>query len=187
MTDDKTIRQLFPELAKIKNKLLSDRVVATWVRVWCKAGIGDRINEIPFYYQTPQESLIEHVRKVTKFALALATSLPKNKSTPVFDPDILLAACLLHDVDKLLMYELTKQTSTWQPSSKSRKFLHGHLGAIFCHEAGLPEILVHIVASHSSRSPVSPEPFEGVILHYADFFAADTILWKAGKRLLLER
>jgi len=186
VTDDKIIRQLFPEISEIRDKILADRVVATWVRAWGRAEIRNPLIEFPFFHQAPSESLIGHVRKVTRFALALARSLSEDKNAPSCDQDILLAACLLHDVDKLLLYKPSEDGTGWEPSPISHKFAHGLLGAMLCNEEGLPEIVVHLVATHSLDSPLAPEPYEGVILHYADYFAADTTLWQTGLPLLLK-
>jgi putative nucleotidyltransferase with HDIG domain len=186
MSDAETIRRFFPELKEIKDKNLSEKVVATWVRVCREAGIMNKLEEFPFYHVVPEESLIEHVKKVIKLVWAIVSALKEMQHVPKFDKDILLATCLLHDVDKLLMYRPMKDGKGWEPSPTSKKFPHGELGAMFCHEEGLPEVVVHLVATHALDSSLPPEPYEGVILHYADYLAADTALWQSGKPLLLK-
>lgn len=51
---------------------------------------------------------------------------------------------------------------------------HATLGGMLCCEHGLPKPVVHAVLTHAAASPLAPEPFEGLLLRYADFFAADT-------------
>ena len=54
-----------------------------------------------------------------------------------------------------------------------------------CRDQGVPEDIVHLVATHTTQSCLAPEPFEGVVLHYADLFAADAALFAAGAPLLM--
>ena len=56
---------------------------------------------------------------------------------------------------------------------------------MLCREHGVPEEIVHLVATHTTQSYLVPEPFEGVVLHYADLFAADAALFVAGATLLM--
>lgn len=79
--DDRTIRQLFPEISKIKDKMLAEKVVATWVCVLELAKIENNLTEFPFFDQAPGEPLIGHIRKVIRFALALAQSLSEDENS----------------------------------------------------------------------------------------------------------
>jgi putative nucleotidyltransferase with HDIG domain len=185
MSNAETIRRLFPELEEIKNKKLTEKVIRTWVRVCREAGIGSKLETFPFYHEVPQESLVGHVKKVVKVIKAVVSSLEDLPDIPKLDKDVLLATGLLHDVDKLLLYRPKKGRKGWEPSPTAKKFPHGGLGAMYCREEGLPEVVVHLVATHALDSPLPPEPYEGVILHYADYLVADTALWQAGKPLLL--
>ena len=61
------------------------------------------------------------------------------------------------------------------------------ISAMLCREHGLPEQVVHLVLTHTATSLLAPEPLEGVVLHYADFFAADAALHEARADLLMSR
>jgi hypothetical protein len=185
MIDSEVIQRVFPELNQFKDKNLADFVARTWPRACPEAGAQDGLNEFPFSPRTPNEPLINHERKVAQYGQTLAKCLAADERNPQPDPDILLAACLLRDVDKLFMYEQIPDRSGWQLSPMVRRFPHGMLRAMLCREEGLPEVIVHLVATHAGDSTLPPEPYEGIVFHYADFFAADTVLWQAGVSLLL--
>lgn len=178
--DANMIRQLFPEIEIIENKELAEKIIAVWIKAYSQAKAGARLADIPFFNKIPKISLVQHIRKVILVAKALINVIETDPDAPPVDKDVLFAACFLHDVDKVLLQEPTSDGLGWQPSKVSRWYPHGYLGAMLCSEAGLPEVVVHLVATHSNDAPIPPEPYEGILLHYADYFAADTAFWRAG-------
>lgn len=174
----------FPELSEITDAGLRAQVVATWESALALAGVPDPC-QVPFALDAPGESLRDHIRSVTRAALAL-TEIAREGNGPPVDRNVILASCLLHDVDKLLMVE-ADGSGGFRQSASARRLGHGVLGGILCREQGLPEQIVHLVVTHTMRSPLPPEPFEGAVLHYADFFAADMALFEAGAPLLMHR
>lgn len=185
MSTRESIVAFFPEVQHLQEAALRKQVVDTWLRAWRQSGLGERLPEVPFSLEAPTETLVRHVRRVIQAATVLAThSLAEGG--PAFDWDVLRAACLLHDVDKVLMFE-PAEGGAWRKAAVARRLPHGVLGAMLCREEGVPEAVVHLVATHAANSPLPPEPFEGVILHYADFFAADSAFFEAGARLLMQR
>ena len=181
---DSRVSEWFPELALVSDAELRGQIIATWEAALALATVPDP-SAVPFALAAPGESLHTHIRLVTKNALALAEVIVERGHPPL-DRDLLLAACLLHDVDKLLMVE-PDGAEGFRGSSNSRRLGHGVLGAMLCREQGLPEEVVHLVVTHTARSPLPPEPFEGVVLHYADFLAADSAFYEVGERLLMHR
>jgi putative nucleotidyltransferase with HDIG domain len=176
---------LLPEIAGIEDAVLRDATIATWTTSWAQSGLGARIHEVPFAIAAPAEPLIAHIRTVAAAAEALADVVARRGQPPI-DRDLLRTAVMLHDVDKPLMVE-PADDGGWRKSAASRRIGHGTLGAMLCREHGLPEPVVHLVATHHAASPLPPEPLEGVLLHYADFFAADAALFEAGAGLLMNR
>jgi putative nucleotidyltransferase with HDIG domain len=181
---DADMLAVLPEIEGIEDAGLRSGVVATWTTVWETSGLGPRLVEVPFAIAAPGEPLIAHIRAVAAAAEALA-DLVERRGQPPVDRDLLRAACMLHDVDKPLM--LQPAGGGWRATAAARRIGHGTLGAMLCREHGLPEPVVHLVQTHTAASKIAPEPFEGVLLHYADFFAADTALFDAGSALLMHR
>jgi putative nucleotidyltransferase with HDIG domain len=177
--------EVLPEIEGVGDEGLRAGVVATWTTAWARSRLGPRILEVPFSIETPNEPLIGHIRAVVAAAEALA-EIVERRGRPAVDRDLLRTATLLHDVDKVLMLEPTDDGG-WRRANESRRIGHGVLGAMLCHEHGLPEPVVHLVLTHAASSPLPPEPFEGVILHYADFFSADTAFFEADARRLMDR
>jgi putative nucleotidyltransferase with HDIG domain len=179
------VLEVLPEIDCIGDGALRAGVVATWTTAWERSRLGPRILEVPFSIEAPNEALIGHVRAVAATAEALA-EIVERRGRPTVDRDLLRTAALLHDVDKVLMLE-PADNGGWRKTDASRRIGHAVAGGMLCHEHGLPEPVVHLVLTHAASSPLPPEPFEGVILHYADFFAADTALFAAGASLLMDR
>jgi putative nucleotidyltransferase with HDIG domain len=177
MPDAAALRALLPELEELG--ALRAGAEAAWLAAWEQSGLGERLADVPFAAAAPDEPLIAHIRAVTACARALAAARPD----PPADAELLLAACLLHDVDKPLMLE-PDGAGGWRKTAAARRIGHGFLGAMLCREHGLPEPVVHLVITHAAHAPLPPEPFEGVVLHYADYFAADAALFAAGAPLL---
>jgi putative nucleotidyltransferase with HDIG domain len=182
---DPDIFAVLPEIADIEDAGLRDGAVATWTTVWEQSGLGPRLLEVPFSIAAPGEPLVGHIRVVAAAAEALAEVVERRGHPPV-DRDLLRTACMLHDVDKPLMVE-PLDGGGWRKSAAARRIGHATLGAMLCREHGLPEPVVHLVLTHAVASPLAPEPFEGVLLHYADFFAADTAFFDAGHPRLMDR
>ena len=173
----------FPGLDSLRSADLRGQVTDTWEAAWELSGLGERIHDIPFSSPAPDEPLLRHVNRVVETALALEAAGAAAGFPPV-DHDVLVGACLLHDVDKVCLLQPT-EGSGWEPTRWARRYQHGHLGAMLCREHGVPEEFVHLVATHTTQSYLVPEPFEGVVLHYADLFAADAALFVAGATLLM--
>jgi putative nucleotidyltransferase with HDIG domain len=172
-----------PGLSSLQSSELRRQVTDTWTGAWELSGLGDRIHDVPFTSTAPDEPLIVHVNRVVEVAGALE-AYAAGAGFPAIDHDVLIGSCLLHDVDKVCLLQ-PAEGGGWEPTRWSRRYQHGHLGAMLCRDHGVPEEIVHLVATHTTQSCVVPEPFEGVVLHYADLFVADAALYAAGAPLLM--
>jgi putative nucleotidyltransferase with HDIG domain len=177
------LRALLPGLAAVEDDGLRARILDTWESAVKRSPAGDRIAELPFTVKAPDESLFRHIGRVVEVARVLYRA-SVEQSLPAVDSDVLMGACLLHDVDKVCLVQ-PSAAGGWEPSREARRYPHGVLGAMLCREHAIPDDIVHIVATHSTTSTLPPEPFEGVVLHYADLFAADAALFAAGQVLLM--
>ncbi|MCJ7633768.1 hypothetical protein MUP77_15450, partial [Candidatus Bathyarchaeota archaeon] len=99
------IRKLFPEIEQIEQTELQMKVASTWIEAWKKSKYR-RIEDGIFTVATPQNRLVDHIRAVTKSAIAIADVLKEIHHFDV-NRDYLIAGSLLHDVDKLIVFEKT--------------------------------------------------------------------------------
>lgn len=161
MIDENYIKKIFPEIVEIKNNELRDKVIKTWLLAIKKGNWRD-IENIPFTLLiAAKKNLIEHTRSVTNMAMAIA------KIRKDLNYKIIVAGALVHDVGKLLEYEL-----------KDGKIIKSHYGELVRHpisgyhlvlEAGLPLEIAHIVAAHSEEGEKVRRSPEAILIHHCDF------------------
>lgn len=159
------IEQVLPEIGQIKDPRLRDGVVKAWLLAIERGG-WQQIDDIPFtLLTTTRSTLLEHTRRVTKMALAIA------QTRPDLDPDTLVAGGLVHDVGKLLEY--ARQGTTIVKSDHGRRVRHPVSGYGLAIEAGLPLTVAHIVATHSKEGEGMVRSNEAVVIHHCDFIDFD--------------
>ncbi len=159
--DESYIKRLFPGIEEIKNEEFKKGVISAWL-ISAQKGNWNDIKDIPFTLLIPtKKSLIEHTNAVTEMAIAIA------RVRPDLDFDIVVAGALVHDVGKLLEYEL-----------KNGKFVKSCYGELVRHpvsgyqivlEAGLPLEIAHIVAAHSEEGEKVKRSPEAILIHHCDF------------------
>ena len=147
---------------------LRDMIVTAWVSSWSSSPY-ENLSDMPFA-PVADYPLERHVNEVTRAGLDLARRAATDWGTPI-DNDVLMPILILHDVDKPLMY--VRESGTVGYSQLSRELPHGVVGAMLLKELGFSHPVVSAVATHAGYSPFHAETFEGYVLHYADYFAAD--------------
>lgn len=155
---------------------VQDAVVTAWVSSWSSSGY-DNLADMPFAPMADYP-LERHVNEVTRAGMDLARRAAADWGADVSN-DILLPILILHDVDKPLMY--VREGGTVGYSQLSRELPHGVVGAMLLKELGFPHTVVSAVATHAGYSPFHAETFEGYVLYYADYFAADHAMRVCGK------
>jgi putative nucleotidyltransferase with HDIG domain len=175
------IEELFnPQLQKIKDADLREKVVEIWAKAAQNAGWQPQdLEKIPFTLLTDTKgvNLIEHTVAVTEGALGLAVAIKENYKNMPFEInfDWLVAGALLHDVGKLLEIERTSE-GKYQKSHRGKCARHPISGAILVAQAGLPEEIVNIVACHAKEGEGRPKRVETVLIHQADFAVFDPMV-----------
>lgn len=171
------IAEVFPEIARIENRLLRDQVAAVWTRTWEMSGYTD-IHEAVFAPHLANRSLISHIRSVTGSAIGIAESLAAVHGMDI-DMDRLIAAALLHDAAKCIEYE-RREDGTYHRSEAGKNYPHSYLVIEIGRQIGVPEDVNHLVAQHSPSAPLIPRYLEGVILNHADLVDSDCMHFAAG-------
>ncbi|MEZ2390290.1 HD domain-containing protein [bacterium RCC_150] len=162
------VLRLMPRLAEL-GAPLREQAVTAWVSAWLSS-THDSLEEMPYSLQAPDYRLLDHTNEVADVGTLLG-DYAYGRWASAFEEDVLLAALLLHDIDKALLYTRANGTVTADPV---RALLpHGILGAMLLKEAGLPDAVVTLVGTHATTSPIKAAGAEAWILHYADLFACD--------------
>jgi putative nucleotidyltransferase with HDIG domain len=171
------INQLFPELEQIEDEELRAKVASTWLEAIEKGEWGiTELEKVPFTLLIPECSvnLVDHTRAVTQTALRVAGALLDfYKGKVEIDLDLLIAGGILHDVGKILEYGKEKGKAV---KSKTGKLLrHPFSGAALAYKHGLPEEVVHMIATHAKEGDGGYRSTEAMIIHYADFINFESL------------
>jgi putative nucleotidyltransferase with HDIG domain len=171
------IKELFPEIEQIKNKSLKAQVVSAWEEAVKRGGWQiDELKTIPFTLLIPncKTDLIAHTRAVTQTAIKVATVLSESyKDRVEIDSDILIAGGILHDVGKILEY--AKEEEKVVKSKTGRLLRHPFSGAALAYKHGLPDEVIHIIATHAKEGDGGYRSIEAMIVHYADFINFESL------------
>lgn len=162
------VLRAMPRLAEL-GVTLRERALTAWVSAWLSSTHAT-LDEMPYSLQAPDYRLLDHTNEVADAGMLLA-DYAQGRWSVTLDRDVLLAALLLHDIDKALLY--TRDCADVVADSSRAGLPHGVLGAMLLKEVGLPDTVVALVGTHTTTSPVRTGDPEAWILHYADLFACD--------------
>jgi len=133
------VREAFPELDAIDDDDLREQVVSAWVRAldrggWC------HVEDIPYAWNIHEVTNVEHVRGVTRIA---RESAKEQRDFHGADPDmdVVVAACLLHDVGKCYEYvDFVDDEKRLDPDPRyaTDEVPHSLSGYALAHEVGCP-------------------------------------------------
>lgn len=176
--DQDYILKLFPAINKIKDPELSQKVILLWHKAWKRSNFP-RIEQA-HQFEPARDRLaytnVDHTNQVCRFCEELGKVLSQVLNLPV-NMDILLAGAVLHDVDKMIIFDA--QTGGFTESG--RRFSHAAMGAAMALAEGLPEDVAHIIGAHSPRfSAIPPSSVEALILRHLDHVTAASVYLARG-------
>ena len=157
------IEELIPEINEIRDENLREKVKQIWKYAIEKGGWKDYpLDKIPFTLLIPTErDLITHTRMVTMMAIAI------GKTRGDVNMDYLIAGAILHDVGKLLEFEV--KDGKVVKSEYGKRLRHPVSGAMLAEKFDLPYEISHIIAAHSKEGEFVSRSEEAVIVHHCDF------------------
>jgi len=168
----KELEELIPELNEIHDPELRTKVLAVWEE---GMALGDwtveALAEIPFTLLAEDVDItfIEHVRTVCRMCIAMEDVLVEAYGERAqIDHDALVAGALLADVGKLIEY-------CREPDGKTvfadmyRYLRHPFTGVALAYKHGIPESVLHVIATHSWEGDKFKRRPESIIFHHADF------------------
>jgi hypothetical protein len=174
------IALLFPDITRISDAALRDKVAAVWIEALASGCGGkgwtfDELRAIPFTLLAGNIDLrfIEHLNSCCKQCIAIAGVLREvfGDRIPV-NLDHLIAGSLLADVGKLL--EFDKDGSGKVIKGRFGDMLrHPFSGVALCYKHGIPAEVMHMVATHSHEGDKVDRTIESWIFHHADFIDFD--------------
>lgn len=138
-TYESQVRDAYPELERIEDETLREKVIEAWVLGLERGGWQD-IDDIPYAWNVHEVSNVEHVRGMTKIAIE-SVEIQREFHGAEPDTDVLIAACLLHDVGKC--YEYTDHVDDDllvdpDPAYATGEIPHSISGYALAHEVGCP-------------------------------------------------
>ena len=149
----KDLLKFIPEFNLIKDSDLKEKVLKVWEIALAAGGWEVRdLQRIPFtlLIDPCPCSMIEHIRGVVNVSVNAAEALRSIYEDKVkINEDYLVAGALLHDIGKLVRHPIS--------------------GVGLCYSQGIPEEVMHIIASHSWEGDRSKRTPEAIIVHHADF------------------
>ena len=116
-------------------------------------------------------SQTDHIRGVTRMALALAEQLQGQLPDLAIDRDILIAGALCHDIGKPWEFDPANRRR-WQADPYAAglpSIRHPAFGVHVCLTVGLPEEVAHCAAAHSGEGELLVRSLENTIIHHADY------------------
>jgi len=177
--EEKYIEKLFPRLTDIKDAGIRAKVVSVWLDAWKESKFA-KIEDLSQWEPAREKiniSNVEHTNQVIECAIAAAEVVERMQKVSI-DMDALIAAAILHDVDKILMFD----PSSGEATPAGTYLPHTGLGSHLALKAGLPLKVVHAIAAHSPNySSVSQETPEAVIIANADHLV--TTVWITARNI----
>jgi putative nucleotidyltransferase with HDIG domain len=179
------VRRSLPEVDEIRDPELRDQVVEAWALSLSRTEF-ERIEQIrpsgnPTTPPLKRGTQADHIRGVTRMALALAAALEDVVGPIGVDRDLLLACGLCHDVGKPFEFSPRNQ-DRWR-SNPARSgwpaVRHPAYGVHVALTVGLPEAVVHAAGAHSGEGELVTRSLENTLVHYADY-AFWRVLERAG-------
>lgn len=163
-----------PEIAQITHEELRAKTIEAWAYALAESAF-DRITDIPGeanpgMLRLRRGNQADHLRSVTRIALAIADEFAATFPEARIDRDIIIAGGVLHDVGKAWEFDPENQ-ARWQddPSRSGLPALrHPVYGAHICLAVGLPEEIAHIALAHSHEGGFQTRSLEGLIIYQAD-------------------
>ncbi|HSA80038.1 MAG TPA: HD domain-containing protein [Geminicoccaceae bacterium] len=169
------VRGELPEVELIGNAGLAAKVVEAWALALASSSFA-AIAEIepsgnPGVNTLKRGTQADHIRGVTRMALAVAEQLQAQLPDLRVDRDILIAGALCHDIGKPFEFD-PQNRRRWEAAPHAAglpSIRHPAFGVHICLTVGLPEEVAHCAAAHSGEGELLVRSLENTILHYVDY------------------
>lgn len=175
------LTELIPEFEEIHDPDLRAKVLAVWKEGMALSGwTVEALAEIPFTLlaEDVDVTFIEHVRTVCRLCIAMEQVLVDAYGERAhIDHDALVAGALLADVGKLIEYRREPDGKTVF-ADMYHYLRHPFTGVALAYKHGVPESVLHVIATHSWEGDKFKRRPESIIFHHADFTDFDLVKFK---------
>ena len=169
------VRAELPEVEEIRDPALAAKVVDAWALALASSSFG-AIAEIepsgnPGVNTLKRGSQTDHIRGVTRMAMALADQLSGQLPDLRVDRDLVIACGLCHDVGKPWEFDPANRRR-WESAPRRAglpSIRHPAFGVHVCLTVGLPEEVAHCAGAHSGEGELLERSLENTIVHHADY------------------
>ena len=176
------ILQELPEIAQISAQTLRNQTIEAWAYAIAYSSFSS-IHEIPpagnpGVQEACRGDQTDHLRGVTRLAIAIAQEMQTAYPELEIDMDIVVSGGLLHDVGKAWEFD-PQRRQRWNEQQKRYgrpSIRHPAMGAHICLTVGLPEEIAHIAMAHSGEGELLVRSLECMIVHQADYTFWNTLL-----------
>ncbi|MEM7023908.1 MAG: HD domain-containing protein [Pseudomonadota bacterium] len=170
-----SVREELPEVEQIGDRTLQTRVVEAWALALASSSFG-AIAEIepsgnPGVNTLRRGTQADHIRGVTRMAMAMADQLSAQLPDLEIDRDLLIAGALCHDVGKPWEFD-PENRKRWESAPRGAglpSIRHPAFGVHVCLTVGLPEEVAHCAAAHSGEGELLTRSLENTVVHHADY------------------
>lgn len=171
------IQAMIPEFNQIRDERLREQALAVWEDALCEGGWQlEDLSRMPFslWADNLSVSFLEHVRTVCRLCIEIEKVLRDAYGERIaINRDHLIAGALLADIGKLIEYE--KLDGRYVRSRKGELLRHPFSGVGMAYRRGLPEAVMHVIATHSKEGDHVTRSPESIIFHHADFIDFDLL------------
>jgi len=172
-----TIRELIPEFDQIRDAEIREKALSVWEDALRDGGWKpEDLLRMPFTImaENVRVNFIEHVRTVCRLCIEIEKVLSEAYGDRVkINRDHLIAGALLADVGKLIEYQ--EKNGQFVKSPKGEFLRHPFVGVGMAYRRGLPEGVMHVIATHSKEGDHVTRSPESIIFHHADFIDFDLV------------
>ncbi len=170
------IKAIFPEIEQISDANLREKVIDVWVDSLETGGwTMEELKAIPFTLLAGDIDIrfLEHVRTCARMSIAIYDVLKDAYGDRVpLQRDHLIAGSFLADVGKPIEY-VKGPGGTPSKGPRGDMLRHPFSGVGMCWKHGLPDEVMHMVATHSKEGDHVQRTLESIIFHHADFVDFD--------------
>jgi putative nucleotidyltransferase with HDIG domain len=170
-----TVRRELPEVEDIRDEALRAKVIEAWALCLACSSFGsiDAIEPAanPGVNRLKKGKQSDHIRGVTRMAVAVAGEMCALQPDLKVDKDILIAGALCHDVGKPFEFD-PENRKRWEAhpyNSGLPAIRHPAFGVHICLTVGLPEEVAHCAAAHSGEGELVVRSLENTIIHHVDY------------------
>ena len=168
------IMELFPAMRQIRDEELKQLAVRAMADAMAQGGWTEenlRLAPVSIKVEGCTCNLIEHINLVAELCMTAWEKVSGYYAANGFplDRDTVLCGALLHDIGKFTEY--TEKDGVVGPGAFADLLRHPLSGAVIAAKAGLPERIIHLIATHSFEGDKSTLTPEAEFVRTIDLFA----------------